>query len=146
MVNQEILDDLQLVRDIIDTSDVSVVAAKNGQVLSKKKGEGIKPFLEIIEELGDNIHGSIIGDRILGKASSLLCRYSKVRAVYSPQATKTAIALLIMDGIPSQIDQLIPFIKNRDGSGLCIFEKMLENISSPEEAYKILREKVMKKN
>lgn len=142
MVDQEILDGLQLVRDVLDTSDVSVVAAKNGQVLSKKKGDGVRPFLEVIEELGEEIHGSIIGDRILGKASALLCRYSKVKAVYSPQATKTAIALLIIDGIQSQIDHLIPFIKNIDGIGLCPFEKMLEDVNSPQQAYDILTENI----
>jgi hypothetical protein len=94
--------------------------------------------------MGDDIHDSVIGDRILGRASALLCRYTKVRAVYSPQATKTAIALLIMGSIPSQVDQLIPFIKNRDGNGLCPFEKSLQNINEPKEAYNVLKEKVLK--
>ena len=113
MVSDEILDGLELVRDILNTSDVSIVVVKNSQVLTKKTGDGIKPILDAIEELGENIHGSILGDRILGKASSLLCRYAKIKAVYSPQATKTAIALLIMGGIPVQVDHMIPYITNK---------------------------------
>ena len=142
MVSDEILSGLELVRDIINTSNVSIVVVKNSQVLTKKKGDGIKPILDAVEELGEYIHESIIGDRILGKASALVCRYAKIKAVYSPQATKTAIALLIMGGIPIQVDHMIPYISNRDGSGLCPFEKILENIIDPDEAYNILTEKI----
>jgi hypothetical protein len=144
MVSEEIMHGLSLARDVLETSDVSVVVIKNGQIILKKTGDGIKPILETIEELGDKMHGSIVGDRILGKASALLCRYANVKAVYSPQATKTAIALLIIGGAVSQIDQMIPFITNRSGNGLCPFEKMLEGVGEPNEAYNILKEKVMK--
>ena len=143
MVNKEVISGLQLARDFIQTSDYSVVIIKNNQIIYKKKGGGVKPFLEAIEELGDNINGCIIGDRILGKASSLLCLYSKAKAVYSPQATKTAIALLLIGGIPSQADRLISHIENRDKTDMCPFEKMLQNINSPEQAYEILKEKIL---
>ena len=90
--------------------------------------------------------GSIVGDRILGKASAMLLRYSKVGGVYAPQATKTALILLIVDGIPVEIDELVPFIQNKSRDGPCPFEKMLEDVESPETAYNILKENVMKKN
>jgi hypothetical protein len=145
MVSQEIIDGLNLARDIMQTSDSSVVVIKNSQILTKKKGDGIRPLLEAIEEVGEQMQGCIIGDRILGKASALLCRYAEVSAVYSPQGTKTAIALLIIGGVPSQIEQMIPYITNRTGDGMCPFEKMLENTTEPEEAYEILTEKLMRK-
>ena len=58
------------------------------------------------------------------------------------KGTKTGIALLIMGGVPCQVDQLIPSITNKEGNGLCPFEKMLKDVTSPEEAYNILKEKV----
>jgi len=143
MVSQDIVDGLNLARDIMQTSDSSVVVIKNSQILTKKKGDGIRPLIEAIEELDEQMQGAIIGDRILGKASALLCRYANASAVYSPQGTKTAIALLIIGGIPSQIEQMIPFIKNRFGDGMCPFEKMLENVTEPEEAYEILKERLL---
>lgn len=143
MVSEEVLSGLELARDIINSSDYSLVVVKNSQVVCKKKGNGLKPFLEVIEEFGEDIHEGIIGDRILGKASAFLCRYTQAKAVYSPQGTKTAIALLMLGGIPSQIESLIPFVKNRSANDVCPFEKMLENISSPEDAYNILKEKLL---
>jgi hypothetical protein len=144
LLNEETLKDIDIAREAISNSDNSIVVVQYGKIWKQTKGDGIRPFLEVIEEMGDEIHGTVIGDRILGKASAMLCRYSNVKGVYSPQGTKTGIALLIMGGIPCQVDQLIPFIKNRDGSGLCPFEKMLEGVDTPDKAYKILKEKIMK--
>ena len=126
-------------RDILLKTDCSIVVIKNNSILSQKKGNGIKPIMEIIEELGPELKDSIIGDRILGKASALLCVYSEVSGVYSIQATKTGIAVLIRAGIPGETDEMIPYIKNMKGDDICPFEKILINIDSPEEAYTVLK-------
>ncbi len=144
MVNEELIKDMELAREVISTTEYSIVVIGYGKIWKQKKGEGIRPILETIEEMGEDIYDSVIGDRILGKASALLCRYAKAQAVYSPQGTKIGIALLIMGGIPCQVDELIPQIMNRNGDDICPFEKMLKDVTSPEEAYKILKEKVLK--
>jgi hypothetical protein len=126
-------------REILLSTGCSVVVVKNDSVLTQKKGDGIRPIFEAIEELKQNIKGSIIGDKILGKASALLCVYSKVSGVYSLQATKTAIAVMIRAGIPVQTDEMISYIKNKSGDDVCPFEKILFDIDSPEEAYIILK-------
>jgi hypothetical protein len=145
MISDEIIKDMDLARKILLKTDYSIIVIKNECILIKKRGEGIFPILETIGELKNCINDVIIGDRILGKASALLCKYANVKGVYSPQATKTAIAVLIMAGIPSQIDELIPYIKNRDGNGFCPFEELLKNVNSSEEAYKILSKKFLNK-
>ena len=139
MVREDIIDDMDRAREILSKTDCSIVVVKNGNILTKKQGDGIKPIMEAIEELGKDMKGSIIGDKILGKASALLCVYSEASGVYSKQATKTAIAVLIRSGIPGQTDEMIPYIKNRSGDGLCPFEKMLSDTDSPEKAYEILK-------
>jgi hypothetical protein len=141
MVCEEILKDMDLARGILSETDCSIVVVKKGEVIIKKQGDGVRPILETIEELGEDMKESIVGDRILGKASALLCVYSGVSGVYSPQATKTAIAVLIRAGIPGQTDKIIPFIKNRALDDICPFEKMLEDVDSPEEAFEILKKK-----
>jgi len=143
VVDEDTLRDMELARRVIGSEDVSVVVVQYEKVWRQKKGSGLKPFLEVIEELGDDISGCVIGDRILGRASALLCRYIKAGAVYSPCGTKTGIALLIMGGVPCQVDRMIPFIKNRDGD-MCPFEKLLGGVEDPAEAYNVLRDRVLK--
>ena len=139
MVDEDVLNDMELAREVISATDFSLVVVQYGKIWKQKEGKGVKSILETIEEMGDDLNDTIIGTRFLDKASALLCRYAKVRGVYSPQATKTGIALLVMAGIPSEIDEMIPNIKNNDFSSI---DKILENVDSPEEAYKILKEKI----
>ena len=144
IVDENIIEDMDFAREVLTKNYCSIVVVKNGNVIIKKDGDVIQSILELIEELKEEIKDSVVGAINLGKTSALLCRYAKIKGVYSPQATKTAIAVLIIAGIPSQIDEMIPYIKNRNGSDDCPFEKMLLNIDSPEEAYKILKEKILR--
>ena len=142
MVDEDVLNDMELAREVISTTDYSLVVTQYGKIWKQKKGDGVKPILEAVEEMGDDLNDTILGTRFLDKASALLCRYAKIKAVYAPQATKTSIALLIMAGIPSQIDEMIPNIKTSKEDDLFSFEKLLTNIDSPEEAYKIIKEAI----
>jgi hypothetical protein len=143
VLSDEELKDIELARKVITSEDVSIVVVKYNKIWKKKKEHGLKPLLDVIDEIGEELQGAIIGDKILGRASSLLCRYAQVAGVYSPQGTKTGIALLIMGGIPCQIDRMIPKIQNKDGSDLCPFEKMLDGITEPDKAYNILKNKIL---
>ncbi len=142
VVAKDIQDDLAVAKEILSEKDVSIVLVQYGKIWREKKGAGIKPILELVEEMGDELGEYVIGDRILGRASAFLCRHGKVKAVYSPQATKTAIAILIIGGIPCQVDEMIPFIKNRDGTGMCPFEDLLKDVEKPDEAYKIIKDEI----
>ena len=144
IVNEEVIKDLELAREVLSKTDYSIVIISNGKIWKQKKGDGIRPILEAMEEMGDDIHNSIIGNRILGRASALLCRYAKAQAVYSPQGTKTGIALLIMGGIPCQVDEMIPQNVITGTENNLPFEKLLKDVTSPEEAYNVLKEKVLK--
>ncbi len=140
-----IIKDINLARDSLLNSNSSIVIVKNGVLLTKKSGNGIRPLLDTIQELKKEMNGSIIGDKILGKASALLCIYGKVKGVYSPQSTESAISLLSREDIIYETDKIIPYVKNKYGDDICPFEKMIENIEQPIEAYKILKGRITKK-
>ena len=143
LIDEEVLRDMDIAREVLLNEDVSTVVINYGKIWKKKKGQGIRPIIEIIEEMGEEIHGSVIGDKLLGKASAMLCRYAKASGVYSPQGTKTGIALLIMGNVPCQIDKMIPNVENINRDDFLSSEKMLTNVVDPEEAYKILKENVL---
>ena len=121
MLDEKLVSDIDKAREIMATKGYSIVVVKNKKTLFTKTGEGVKPILETIEELGERMHDTVVGDRVLGKASALLCRYSKVKGVYSPQATKTAIALLIIGGIPCQVDKVYSFYSKQVKGGVLSF-------------------------
>lgn len=143
MVEEDIIRDMEHAQRYLAESKASIVAIKDQRILGERKEFGLRPFLELIDEMGPALSECVVGDRILGRASALLCRYSKVRGVYSPTGTKTAIALLIMGGIACQVDSLVPFITNIDGNDMCPFEKLLQDVDDPQQAYDLLYEKLM---
>jgi len=142
-LNDEILNEIELARKVICTEDCSFTVIKYGKIWKKTNEIGVKPILDSITEMGEDIHGSIIGEKKLGKASALLCRYAKASGVYSPQGTKTAIALLIMGGVPCQVDSMIPAIDRFRDPGLYQVDGMVKDVNTPDEAYLILKEKIL---
>jgi len=140
MVDEEIINDMELARKTLSSTDCSLVIIQYNKIWKQKKGEVIKTILETIDEMGDEIKDTIIGLRFLDKSSALLCRYVKVKGVHAPKGTKTGIALLIMGGIPSLIDEMIPNLNNNETS--LSFDNLIDNIESPEEAYKIIKDAV----
>ena len=132
------MSDIDLLRKIITEQEYSVAVVKQGEILATKKGEGLQPLMETLHELNDAMQGASVGDRILGKASALLCAYAHVKAVYSPQASKAALAVLIRAGIPGQTDKLLPFIDTEHNDSPCLYERLLQDVHSPKEAYHLL--------
>lgn len=142
-LNDEVLSEIDLAREVITDKNCSFVVIKYGKIWKKAKEPGVKPVLDAIDEMGEDINGSIIGERTLGKASALLFRYAKAAGVYSSKGTKTAIALLIMGGIPCQVDSMIPYIDRYDNSDLFKVDNLLKEIDTPEHAYAILKERIL---
>ena len=140
-VSDDLIKDIDLAKNIMLSENYSFVIIKDEKIISFSRDIGIKPILETIEDIGNDLEGTVIGDRILGKASAFLWRYSKIKGIYSPQATKTAIAILIIGGIPCQADEMIPSVTSNN---LYSYEEMLQNVESPEDAYKILKENVIR--
>jgi hypothetical protein len=143
MIQDDIIDDIEIACEYLRDHDDSIIAIRNRVIFEKNKGEGIRPFLELIRDTQHPLSDCVIGDRILGKASALLCCYVNTRGVYAPQGTKTAIATLLIHAIPTKVDTVVPHITNRTGDGLCPFEQLLSEVDDPKEAYHLLSQRLM---
>jgi len=135
MVAEEIINNIELAREIINTTDSSIVIIKNGEIIKKQKGEEIQLFYSLINDLTNQVENSIVGVKNLGKAFALLCKYFGISGVYSKHATKTGIAILITSGIPSEIDEMIPGIMSQETDEICNIEEKIKDIESTSEAY-----------
>jgi len=134
-LDDDAISDIELARKIISESDNSLVVIQYNKIWKETKEKGVKPFLEAIADMKEEFNGTVIGIDFLDKATAMLCCYAKVSAVYAPHATKTGIAILIMAGIPSEIDEMLQSVENKE-------DKLLQDVNSAEEAYKILKEAV----
>lgn len=70
----------------------------------------------------------------------MLCAYAGVRAVYAHVMSLGARRALEDYGIYSEWGELVERVLDASRSGPCPFERAVEPVSSPEEAYAIIVE------
>ncbi len=65
--------DIDLAKQILKEENQSLVVVKNGEVLYKSRDRGIKPMYSITKEMKEEVNGSSIADKVIGKGAALLC-------------------------------------------------------------------------
>lgn len=103
--------------------------------------KGIAPLLSYINQ-DINIEGFSIADKVIGKASALLCVYVKVKEVYAEILSEDGKKTLEENNIPYSYGTLVPQILNKTSDDKCPMEKTVENCDNPKEAVKLLNEKI----
>lgn len=132
--------DLDLAKKRLNEKKLTLSVAKNGKIIFETTSHGVSGFLDAVEKLKDQLEGASVADKIVGKAIALLCVYAKVRAVYAVIMSKKAEAILEENKVYHKMNSLVENILNTERKGTCPFEKLAENISDAEEAYRKLRE------
>lgn len=131
-------EEVQKAKELIGREGTSVVLIKEEKILYQKDGRGIRPLLDLYDKEPEDFQGSIIIDRLIGKAAAMIVHAGGVQAVYGYTMSEGAISYL--DGkIPYAFHEKVRVIKNSDGTDLCPMEKTVEDISDPYKGIKELR-------
>lgn len=130
--------DIERARKMISENGLGLVAIKEGKVIMEAEDRGIRPFVQAVTDLGEKLRGAVIGDRVTGRASAMLCIYSGAVAVYTPLASDSAATELQLANIKLIADERTPRILNRQGTDMCPFEKMTEDLQSSNEVFQTL--------
>ena len=128
----------------LDKRGMCLMVWKGGEVVFSSPSKGIRPHLEAIERLGrEKLAGSVMADKIVGRAAALLMLYSVPAEVHAGVITTIAKKLLRAKGVNVCPDIEVPAIKEKDGRIYCPFEAMVQGISDPEEAYPAIVAKML---
>jgi hypothetical protein len=129
-----------LLENLILTEKSLMIYDEKELIYSSNK-DGIRPHLDAIELLGDKLHGKIMVDKIVGRAAALLMLYSQAREIHA--LVLSSPAKKVLEGKVEYVyNKLVDQIKTRDGRIYCPFEKMVQNINDPIEAYYIIQKKM----
>jgi hypothetical protein len=131
------MDDLQIARQLLEEGN-SLAIVKNGVCLFTHQGTWIHPIVAAVEMLGDELQGAAIADRVIGKAAAVLCILYQPACVYTPIASRSAVAVFAKSDICFSCDEIVEGIQNRVGTGLCLAEKTLLDIVDPKLAFEAL--------
>lgn len=121
-----------------DNAVCVVISLKNGILKSQKSG--VMPLLDWLNQSPELLKGACAADRVVGKAAVLLMVYGGVAEVYAEVISDFASDYLQQNEVPFAYTQKVPYIQNRDKTGMCPLERRCASISSPREAYEALSE------
>lgn len=115
---------------------------KNDELIFESDLGGIRPHLKAIDELGDALRGSLMVDKILGRAAAFLVIYSEAAEAMALVVSSPGKQVLDTSGIKYSFREEVPHIKMENGVIFCPFESMVQGIDDPVEAYEAIREKM----
>ena len=134
------MSNLEIAKQTLKKKNLTLAIAKNGKIIFQSNSHGVVSLFEAIEQLGSNLEGAAVADRIVGKAVALLCVYSRVNAVFASTLSLEGKNTLKRNGIKYQYEALVPKILDRTRKDICPFERLSLNLENPTEAYFKLKE------
>lgn len=118
----------------------SIALCRDGEILIHD-ARGISPMMDYMAS-GRDLRGFSVADRIVGRAAALLFVRAGIAAVYAATISRGGLNVLTAGGIPAEYGALTDCIRNRAGTGLCPMEQAVAGTADPEEAYRLIGERL----
>jgi hypothetical protein len=138
-VTKKMRADLDIAAKRLNQKNLSLVVVKDGKVLFETESHGLNDLVEAINQLQSSMKGSSVADRIVGRAAALLFVFSGVSAVFAATISDGGIEILDNNNVFHEFEKRVPRILNLKKTDVCPFEKLVAELSSPEEAYERLK-------
>jgi hypothetical protein len=126
----------------LDEAGMCLMVYEGGSVIFQSQSKGIRPHLEAINALGSRLRGTLMVDKIVGRAAALLILYCEVVEVHAGVISWGGRDVLNRAGVKLFYGEETEHIKMVDGRIYCPFEAMVQGIDDPEWAYYAIIEKM----
>ncbi len=104
---------------------------------------GVKPLLDFLNS-NKSLVGALAADKTVGAGAAHLYVLLKVKALWANVISKSAFQILKNNNIEIQYGELVPFIINRKGDGICPIETAVKDAKTSIEAHKLIVETLSK--
>ena len=138
------METVETARQKILAGKAGCVIIKNGKIIHDENGRGISPILNIYRQYPDKMEGSVLVDKVIGKAAAMVAICGKVKFVHAELICDSAVEILKKNNIEVTWTLKVKDILNRRRTGLCPMEQTVLNISDPAEGVKALEAAVAK--
>jgi hypothetical protein len=125
--------DIELAKKLLDNEEKAIVIVKDGKVIFSSEGKGIKPIYTALKEFKDRLQGSSVADKVIGRAAAMICQHAGIKELSTKLISGKAIEFLKNTSIVYEYEKLVPYIKNRDLSGMCPIESLSLEADSVDE-------------
>ena len=119
----------------LESTDSIWIIGPPGIIFQSQK-RGIAPLISYIART-PLLERVVIFDKVIGNAAALLTHRACCYEVFSPIGSHLAAETLRGFGVITHFTQTVPYIINREGTGMCPFETMSLG-KSPDEFYDLV--------
>lgn len=116
--------DIEIAVKLLEEENLALAIVKDGNVIFSSCDRGIKPLYMAVNELKEKLCGSVVADRVTGKAAAMLCAYAGVKELSTGLISENAIKVLERTPVIFEYKKSVPYIKNRDQTGMCPIEQL----------------------
>lgn len=124
--------DAKKARNLLESQGFTCVLCKEDALYTTTL-RGVKPLVQWLE-YGTDTKGFSAADKVVGKATAFLYSLLNVKEVYAHIMSKSALKVLEDAGIHAQYGELVEYIINRKGDGICPFEAAVLDIETAQSA------------
>ena len=122
---------------------MNLLVFRGDEIIYSSSGKGVSPLLGAIEEVGlEALEGVLTADRIVGRAAALLNLYMGASEVHTLVISAGSEDLFRGHGVVYDFVEETDVVKDVDGVIFCPFERLVQGMSDPKEAFFSIREKL----
>ena len=132
--------DLENAKSTLSSGGYTCVHCLGDKIYTSQEG-GVKPLVVFLES-EERFEGYSAADKVVGRATAFLYVLLGVKNVYADVISRPALDVLESNGISASFGTAVDNIINRKGDGICPFEAAVLDLTSPDAAYKAVREKM----
>lgn len=138
--------DIELAKKILFDEDMAIAIVKKDKCIYKSKKRGIYPLYIAVTEIKDELDGASVADRVIGRGAAQLYAYTEVKHVYARMISDGTEEIFKDCSIDYEAELTVPYIKNRDKTGMCPIETISDESENFEELLKKIKEFLRSEN
>ena len=127
--------------DLLQKENYTCIMVKENSVYASKDN-GIKPILQPLNQDENFFAEGWVADRVIGKSAAMLLVKGQVKGIYGEIMSEHALKFLNQCKIEIAYETLVPYIENREKTGMCPMETLVLDTEDTTEAFEWLNRKV----
>lgn len=116
--------DIELAKQLLIDEGLTLVLVRQGEVLFKGQGKGLKELSTLYREQADLLLNSAAADTVVGKAAAMFYSAGQIAEVDGHLMSEAALQHLQAEAIPHSYQLATEHIRNQAGTDLCPMEKI----------------------
>lgn len=133
----------ELANSLLEDNQSSCVILKGEEIVYTSSYIGVKPLLVFMKEGNDYTPSELVlVDKVIGKAALLLAAKIGIPLIYTPVTSLAALAAAKEHQISLYAAEVVPYIENRDKTGMCPIEMSVKNTTDLDEAFANITETI----